>query len=51
MNVNFGLFPDIEPIITANGKKRYLKGSERKEAYSARALNDLDLWMKTNELL
>ncbi len=50
MNVNFGLFPDIEPIITPNGKKKYLKGLERKEAYSARALNDLDLWIKTNDL-
>lgn len=46
MNINFGLFPEIEPIITANGKKRYLKGTERKTAYSVRALQKLEEWVK-----
>ena len=46
MNINFGLFPEIEPIITPNGKKRYLKGIERKEAYSRRALEKLNDWLK-----
>ena len=46
MNINFGLFPDLEPIITEKGKKRYLKGSERKEAYCQRAKNDLKIWLK-----
>lgn len=50
MNVNFGLFPQVPPIITSNGKKKYLKGSERKEAYAARALNDLSVWLEKNPL-
>lgn len=41
MNVNFGLFPPIEP---ADGKRR-IKGRDRKKAMSARALADLDLWL------
>ncbi len=36
MNVNFGLFPAIE------GK---LRGKERKQALSARALHDIDRWL------
>jgi methylenetetrahydrofolate--tRNA-(uracil-5-)-methyltransferase len=47
MNVNFGLFPEIETPRTENGKR--LKGKEkgraRKRALSARALADLDLWL------
>ena len=46
MNINFGLFEDTPPIITQNGKKRFLKGAEKKEAYAARALKDLDIWLK-----
>ncbi|WP_158045986.1 methylenetetrahydrofolate--tRNA-(uracil(54)-C(5))-methyltransferase (FADH(2)-oxidizing) TrmFO [Skermanella pratensis] len=38
MNVNFGLFPDLE------GK---IKGRDRKLAYTRRALNDLDDWLGT----
>ena len=41
MNVNFGLFPPIEP--GADGRKRGKK--ERKPAMAARALNDLDHWI------
>jgi methylenetetrahydrofolate--tRNA-(uracil-5-)-methyltransferase len=39
MNVNFGLFPDIE-----SSKK--IKGRDRKKLYSARALIDLTNWIK-----
>ncbi|MEL7029208.1 MAG: methylenetetrahydrofolate--tRNA-(uracil(54)-C(5))-methyltransferase (FADH(2)-oxidizing) TrmFO, partial [Pseudomonadota bacterium] len=47
MNVNFGLFPDIEaPRTDADGKR--LRGKEkgraRKRALSARALSDLARW-------
>ena len=44
MNINFGLFPELEPEITANGKIRHIKGAERKEAYCCRALEDIIDW-------
>ena len=37
MNVNFGLFPPIEGT---------LRGKERKQALSARALRDIDSWLQ-----
>ena len=40
MNVNFGLFPDIQP---PEGKRK-LKGRERKLAYAARALESFRGW-------
>ena len=48
MNVNFGLFPDIEaPTKDAEGKR--LKGKDKsvakKRAMSARALSDIDAWL------
>lgn len=48
MNVNFGLFPDIEaPAMDADGKR--IKGKERgfakKRAMSARALIHIDQWL------
>jgi methylenetetrahydrofolate--tRNA-(uracil-5-)-methyltransferase len=47
MNVNFGLFPPLEP--EAKGGNKKLKGAERglarKKALSARALRDLDAWV------
>ena len=46
MNINFGLFPEIPLEITPNGKKRKLKGAERKEAYARRALSDLTGWLE-----
>ncbi|UUX50109.1 methylenetetrahydrofolate--tRNA-(uracil(54)-C(5))-methyltransferase (FADH(2)-oxidizing) TrmFO [Nisaea acidiphila] len=45
MNVNFGLFPPVEPEITPNGKRRKLKGRDRKAAMAGRALRDLDAWL------
>ena len=44
MNINFGLFPELEPETTANGKIRHIKGAERKEAYCRRALDDIRDW-------
>ena len=46
MNINFGLFPEIELQITPNGKKRKLKGMDRKEFYCKRALADLAVWLE-----
>ena len=50
MNVNFGLFPDMDaPSVDANGQR--IKGKDRgfakKRAMSARALVDIDTWLKT----
>ena len=50
MNVNFGLFPDIEiPANDENGKR--IKGKDRsfakKRAMSARALRAIDAWLAT----
>ena len=45
MNVNFGLFPPVPPTITPNGKKRYLKGRDRKAAYAQRALEMMQNWV------
>ena len=44
MNVNFGLFPPIELVVTPNGKKRKLRGRERKAAYASRALASFSGW-------
>lgn len=47
MNINFGLFPPIPPIIRENGKKKKVKGRDRKKAMSDRALASLDNWLKS----
>ena len=44
MNVNFGLFPPIELVVTPNGKKRKFRGRERKAAYASRALASFSGW-------
>lgn len=46
MNINFGIFPTIQGEITANGKFHKIKGADRKKAYSQRALQELDEWIK-----
>ena len=47
MNVNFGLFPPIAaPTGPSSKGPRSSKGFERKRAMSARALADLDAWLK-----
>lgn len=52
MNINFGLFPPIEPPTHGPDGKR-LKGEERgrakKRAMADRALGDLELWLKRLE--
>ncbi len=51
MNVNFGLFPLPEnPFeIMPNGKRKKLKGKDRKKCYTTRALNDLENWLDKKE--
>ena len=46
MNINFGIFPTISGVVTANGKFRKLKGIDRKKAYSDRALRDIVPWLE-----
>ena len=50
MNVNFGLMPlpdkDMLAPIQPNGKRKKLKGKDRKKAYSERARADLDHWLQ-----
>jgi methylenetetrahydrofolate--tRNA-(uracil-5-)-methyltransferase len=47
MNVNFGLFPPIATPTTPRGKgPRSSKGFERKRVMAARALADLDGWLR-----
>ena len=43
MNVNFGLFP---PIDGTDEKGKRLRGRARKQAMSARALEDFDAWLE-----
>jgi methylenetetrahydrofolate--tRNA-(uracil-5-)-methyltransferase len=47
MNVNFGLFPEVEVGLDENGKRPRgkAKGPARKRAYTSRALLDLDAWL------
>lgn len=42
MNVNFGLFPDLDETVTGKGKQ---KGANRKLAMANRALAALDSWL------
>ncbi len=42
MNVNFGLFPDLDETVTGKGKQ---KGTNRKLAMANRALAALDSWL------
>ena len=44
MNVNFGLFPEID--IPAGTKR--LKGRDRKAAYASRALDSIRVWKDAN---
>jgi methylenetetrahydrofolate--tRNA-(uracil-5-)-methyltransferase len=46
MNVNFGLFPELEPETNPRtGKPRKIKGADRKQAMAQRALAALDAWL------
>ena len=50
MNVNFGLMPppgeDMQHAPQPNGKRKKLKGKDRKKAYTDRARRDLALWLE-----
>jgi methylenetetrahydrofolate--tRNA-(uracil-5-)-methyltransferase len=48
MNINFGLFPELPTEITPKGKIRHLKGAEKKNALTARALNAAERWLNEN---
>jgi methylenetetrahydrofolate--tRNA-(uracil-5-)-methyltransferase len=52
MNVNFGLFPEIETPRRDDGRKlpHTERGPARKRAYTSRALHDFDLWLSGNAL-
>jgi len=46
MNVNFGLFPDLElGTNPRTGKPLRLKGGDRKQAMARRALESLEAWL------
>jgi methylenetetrahydrofolate--tRNA-(uracil-5-)-methyltransferase len=48
MNVNFGLFPPLQRILTNNADGVRLRGTAKtmakRRALCARALNDLEAW-------
>jgi methylenetetrahydrofolate--tRNA-(uracil-5-)-methyltransferase len=44
MNVNYGLFPDMEPPPGVKGKER---GRAKKQAMSRRAIADLEAWLNS----
>ena len=44
MNVNFGLFPEID---ARDPRGRPIRGRDRKKALSGRALTDIDGWLGT----
>lgn len=46
MNINFGLLPTIAFEITTNGKRKKLKGRDRKKAYTERASKDIQAWIE-----
>ncbi len=48
MNINFGLFPPLEPVMTANNKIRHLKGCEKKSMLTGRALASIERWLHDN---
>ena len=48
MNINFGLFPELEKVQTPNGKWRHLKGADKKAALSTRALEACERWLNEN---
>ena len=49
MNINFGLFDNIAPLVLPNGKLKHLKGNDKKEAYASRALKDFAIWRNAFE--
>jgi len=54
MNINFGLFPlppdELLRPMQPHGKRKKLKGKDRKKVYTDIALNDLDQWIKAKDI-
>ena len=54
MNINFGLFPlpedELLRPVQANGKRKKLKGKDRKKVYTDRALKDLNAWIAQEKI-
>ncbi len=54
MNVNFGLMPPLAEeemfTILPNGKRKKLKGKDKKKALTTRALKDFDEWLRPMRL-
>ena len=54
MNINFGLFPlpeaEMLRITMPNGKRKKVKGQDRKKVYTKRASDDMAQWMDDEEL-
>lgn len=54
MNINFGLFPlpDDELLRPKmeNGRRKKLRGKDRKKVYTDRALRDLDAWIEEKKV-
>ncbi len=48
MNVNFGLFPDLEGAEGKRENGRKLKGRDRKGAYAARGKRDFVSWLESS---
>lgn len=52
MNINFGLFPlpsdEMLRPVQPNGKRKKLKGKDRKKAYTDLARKDLTAWLEAN---
>ena len=46
MNINFGLFPNLDKQFLTTGKLLKLKGADKKFAYCQRALQDIQSWVK-----
>lgn len=47
MNINFGIFPELDlSITTAEGKRKKVKGQDRKRLYTTRAKEKLTDWLQ-----
>ena len=53
MNINFGLFPlpadEMLRPVQPNGKRKKLKGKDRKKVYTDRAINDMQSWLNSKK--
>lgn len=53
MNINFGLFAELSDdllfVQLQNGKKKRLKGQDKKQALARRAMRDLEAWINQNK--